>query len=107
MTKMMYAKRAGSILLFHFFLLITNDQLADHMPFAGAARDLGKAFGFDFVNGFAFTGENSWPPSVFSLVNGTLKKTPVTNELNAREAKEKSPFSEKQPCLPLRSSMET
>ncbi len=59
--------------------------IADHMPFAGAAGDLGKAFGFTFVNGFAFTGENSWPPSVFSTENGTLKKTPVTNGLNARE----------------------
>lgn len=53
--------------------------IADHMPFAGAAHELGKAFGFEYLNGFAFTGERgTWPPSVFSIHNGTLKESPVT-----------------------------
>ncbi|HBB91962.1 MAG: hypothetical protein A2X22_07435 [Bacteroidetes bacterium GWF2_49_14] len=59
--------------------------IADHMPFAGAAGDLGNAFGFDWVNGFAFTSENSWPPSVFSAADGSLNKSPVTEGLNTRE----------------------
>lgn len=53
--------------------------IADHMPFAGAAFELGIAFGFEYLNGFAFTGERgTWPPSVFSIHNGTLKESPVT-----------------------------
>jgi hypothetical protein len=28
--------------------------IADHMPMAGAATDLAKAFGFEFTNGFVF-----------------------------------------------------
>ncbi len=38
-----WVKAGGSLLL-----------IADHMPWAGAAADLGKAFGFGFVNGYAF-----------------------------------------------------
>lgn len=30
--------------------------VADHMPFAGAAAELGNAFGVDFLNGYAFDG---------------------------------------------------
>lgn len=52
--------------------------IADHMPFAGAAYDLGKAFGFEFLNGFAYTRERMWPPSVFSFNDGTLMKLPIT-----------------------------
>lgn len=52
--------------------------IADHMPFAGAAYELGKAFGFEFLNGFAFTGNGSWPPSTFPLKNKTLAESPVT-----------------------------
>jgi hypothetical protein len=54
--------------------------IADHMPFAGAAYELGKAFGFEFINGYAFTSaESQWPPSVFYLKKGTLKSSPVTS----------------------------
>lgn len=52
--------------------------IADHMPFAGAADALGAAFGFRFLNGFAFTAERAWPPSVFTLSDGTLCASPVT-----------------------------
>jgi hypothetical protein len=48
------------------------------MPFAGAAYELGKVFGFEFINGFAFTGQGRWPPSVFSSKEGTLQDSPVT-----------------------------
>ncbi len=53
--------------------------IADHMPFAGAAYELGKIFGFKFVNGYAYTRKDSWPPSVFSKKDHTLKKSPVTD----------------------------
>ncbi|MFH1197130.1 MAG: DUF4350 domain-containing protein [bacterium] len=52
--------------------------IADHMPFAGAAFDLGKAFGFEFLNGFAYTREREWPPSIFSLKDSTLMESPIT-----------------------------
>jgi hypothetical protein len=52
--------------------------IADHMPFAGATSDLAAAFGFNFLNGFAFTGERSWPPSRFTREENTLRSSPVT-----------------------------
>lgn len=51
--------------------------LADHMPFAGAAQELGNAFGFEFLNGFAMTGEQFWPPSVFTKDAGLVSSSPV------------------------------
>lgn len=51
--------------------------IADHMPFAGAATDLGKALGFGFLNGFAFTGVPKWPPSVFYRKDKTLEPSPA------------------------------
>lgn len=53
--------------------------IADHMPFAGGAYKLGKAFGFEFLNGFAYTREGRWPPSVFKRKDGTLSESPITN----------------------------
>jgi L-ascorbate metabolism protein UlaG (beta-lactamase superfamily) len=55
--------------------------IADHMPFAGAAYELGKAFGFEFINGFAMTGERSWPPSVFCSADKTLPDSPIKTGL--------------------------
>jgi hypothetical protein len=52
--------------------------IADHMPFAGAATELGKAFGFEFLNGFAFTRQGVWPPSLFIREDKTLRESPVT-----------------------------
>jgi len=69
-----WVKKGGSLLL-----------IADHMPFAGAASDLGKAFGFEFINGFAFTGTGTWPPSVFSVKNNTLLKSPVISGIKDYE----------------------
>jgi hypothetical protein len=63
-----WVREGGSLLL-----------IADHMPFAGAANKLARAFGFEYINGFAFTGENTWPPSVFSRRDSNLRKSPVTD----------------------------
>lgn len=56
--------------------------IADHMPFAGAACELGKAFGFEFLNGFAFTGQQTWPPSLFTTACGNLLESPVIDGKN-------------------------
>jgi hypothetical protein len=53
--------------------------IADHMPFAGAAGELAAAFGFRYLNGFAFTGNRTWPPSRFTRLEGTLLSSPVTD----------------------------
>ena len=67
-TIRLWVKNGGSLFL-----------IADHMPFAGSAYKLGRAFGFEFLNGFAFYGENSWPPMVFSLEdqNQLLQPSPI------------------------------
>jgi hypothetical protein len=44
--------------------------IADHMPFAGAATDLADAFGFGFVNGFAFRAEGRTTDFTFTKDNG-------------------------------------
>ena len=59
--------------------------IADHMPFAGAAYELGKVFGFEYLNGFAYTKEHAWPPSMFSLKDGTLNKSLITDGINESE----------------------
>ena len=69
-----WVERGGSLLL-----------IADHMPFAGAAYGLGKAFGFEFLNGFAYTSEQAWPPSVFSQKDKTLIESHITNGNNKNE----------------------
>ena len=69
-----WVENGGSLLL-----------IADHMPFAGAACELGNAFGFEFLNGFAFTRQSTWPPSVFTIRDGTLNDSPVTNNISNAE----------------------
>ncbi|MFC2101589.1 DUF4350 domain-containing protein [Bacteroidota bacterium] len=59
--------------------------IADHMPFAGAAYEMGKAFGFDFLNGFAYTRQRSWPPSLFKRSDNTLLESPVTAGMSKQE----------------------
>lgn len=46
--------------------------IADHMPFAGAAEKLGKAFGFKFNNGFASLEKEQDQPDFFNEDNGRL-----------------------------------
>ena len=53
--------------------------IADHMPFAGAAAELAKVFGFELVNGFAYSRQNAWPPSMFSQHDGSLPDSPLLN----------------------------
>ena len=58
--------------------------IADHMPFAGAATDLGAAFGVTWSNGFA---RRAGPggPDIFSIADGTLKEDPITRGRSADE----------------------
>ena len=53
--------------------------IADHMPFAGAATDLGRALGFEFSNGYARAGNRAEGrvADIFDAANG-LKEGPVT-----------------------------
>lgn len=51
--------------------------IADHMPFGGAAADLGAAFGFNWVNGFAFRKDEG--REVFSRKTGNLLPNAVTD----------------------------
>jgi hypothetical protein len=59
-----FVERGGSLLL-----------IADHMPMAGAATDLGAAFGVHFDNGFALDGDNE--PDLFTHENGGLADDPL------------------------------
>lgn len=52
--------------------------IADHMPFAGAAEELSDAFGFKFTNGFVMLNDGNIP-SIFSVKEGTLLSTSITN----------------------------
>ena len=56
--------------------------IADHMPFAGAASDLAKAFGFDFINGFAFRMPGPRAGDAFLRENNTLKADGITEGLD-------------------------
>ncbi len=47
--------------------------VADHMPFAGAASELVKTFGFDFRNGFTYLDKEENKPDLFSIENGRLE----------------------------------
>lgn len=73
---------------------------ADHMPFAGAAQDLGKAFGFTFVNGFAF----HIPPKAgdfFSKDDGTLRDDALTKGISRIETFTGSAFTPPRAARPL------
>lgn len=51
--------------------------IADHMPFAGAAAELARTFGFEFLNSFAMDNRRR-NIEYFSRSNGTLREHPVT-----------------------------
>jgi hypothetical protein len=85
-----WVENGGSLLL-----------IADHMPFAGAAYELGKTFGFEFVNGFAFTGERSWPPSKFSKKEGTLADSPVSSDIDSVSTFTGSAFHAPDSAIPI------
>jgi hypothetical protein len=68
-----WVEKGGSLLL-----------VADHMPFPGAAADLGRAFDVEFMNGFAIV-EAEWEPLVFRRVDATLRAHPITDGRRAEE----------------------
>lgn len=86
--------------------------IADHMPFAGAAYNLGIAFGFEFLNGFAITGQGTWPPSVFSKENKTLQDSPLLTGVKDYEKIDKvatfsgSAFKSPETAIPVLSFLE-
>ncbi|CAL2083485.1 hypothetical protein [Tenacibaculum sp. 190524A05c] len=53
--------------------------IADHMPFAGASKDLGKAFGFKFYDSFLFD-ENRRGIFDFTLADKTLGEHEVVSK---------------------------
>ncbi len=65
-----WVKNGGNLLL-----------IADHMPFGGAAQELGKAFGFEFANGFAMAERGNWPPDTFLKSDGTIKEHEITQNI--------------------------
>lgn len=73
----LWVKNGGNLLL-----------IADHMPFAGAAFKLGKAFHYEFINGFAFLTDKTWPPIVFSSEDETLPRSPISQGLKDYEVVE-------------------
>ncbi|NVJ89386.1 MAG: DUF4350 domain-containing protein [Flavobacteriaceae bacterium] len=55
--------------------------IADHMPMAGAAKTLAKAFGFEFCDGFAFLNKKQQnSPDIFSIENKRLLSNNLINE---------------------------
>lgn len=59
--------------------------IADHMPMAGAARDLAGVFGFEFTNGFVFHKE-ARGPAFFNLDEGTLIESAITKGRDPSES---------------------
>ncbi len=57
--------------------------IADHMPFPGAAAELAKAFGFNFINGYAMRDDDG--EEVFSRKKGNLMSNDITNGRNTFE----------------------
>lgn len=57
--------------------------IADHMPFGGAAARLGRAFGFNWVNGYAMRDDGT--AERFSHRQGTLAEHPITNGTTDQE----------------------
>ena len=58
--------------------------IADHMPMAGAAKELAAAFEFEFTDGFVVKDKNK-SPDYFRLTDGTLKNNSITNGRNSSE----------------------
>jgi hypothetical protein len=61
--------------------------IADHMPMAGAAKDMAAGFGFGFSNGFAFD-TISRGPSFFNLKEKTLIESIITTGRDSTERTE-------------------
>lgn len=61
--------------------------IADHMPMAGASKELALAFEFEFTNGFVFN-TVSKGPAYFSLKEGTLIESIITSGRDNAESVE-------------------
>lgn len=59
--------------------------IVDHMPMAGASKDLAKAFGFQFTNGFVFD-TLSRGPSIFNINENTLVESTITKGRDSTES---------------------
>lgn len=59
--------------------------IADHMPMAGASKDLAKVFGFQFTNGFVFD-TLSRGPSIFKTNENTLIESAITKGCDSTES---------------------
>lgn len=59
--------------------------IADHMPMAGAAQELAKAFGFEFTNGFAVDTLSNGP-AFFNLAKMSLDQNVITKGRNNSES---------------------
>lgn len=59
--------------------------IADHMPLAGAAKNLAKVFEFEFTNGFVFD-TLSRGPAYFNLKEKTLTESIITKGRDATES---------------------
>jgi len=68
-----WVEKGGSLLL-----------VADHMPFAGASKKLGKAFGVNFINGFAID-TIGWDLTRFSRGENSLRQHPIIEGRNFDE----------------------
>jgi hypothetical protein len=60
--------------------------IADHAPFAGSARELAAAFGFEFENGVAGRYLMNGRPDLFTKADGTLRDDVITRGRDADEA---------------------
>ena len=67
--------------------------IADHMPFAGAASNLAKSFGFDYCDGFAQLSKGTNRNDVFSKSNSRLLDSPVSNGYYGNEIDEITSFT--------------
>ena len=56
--------------------------IADHMPFAGAAAELGRAFGFEILNSFALDNRQR-QVEYFTRQKGLLRESPITEGLDS------------------------
>ncbi|HBY60644.1 MAG TPA: hypothetical protein DEH78_12535 [Solibacterales bacterium] len=74
--------------------------IADHMPFAGAAAELGKAFGVRFENGYAVIPEIGGI-IVFRKAHGTVKEHAITEGLPDIATFTGSAFQVEGPAEPL------
>jgi hypothetical protein len=68
-----WVKQGGSLFL-----------IADHMPMAGAAKDLAASFGFSFTNGFVFHMEIRGP-ALFNMEEGSLVESIITKGRDSTE----------------------